>query len=98
MWCISWKATYLSAENKLTVSRRSVKEGCRLQRHRNGSARGTQPGQSDLDESANRGFGRQTAGCREGVEAVACELVGRDITPDVTGLCGLCQQISDQLD
>jgi hypothetical protein len=30
------------------------------------------------------------------VEAVARELVRRDIIPDVAGLCGLGQQISDQ--
>ncbi len=43
---ISWNATSPSAEDRLTVSQRSVQEGCRLQRHRNESARGVQPSQS----------------------------------------------------
>ena len=72
-------------------------EGFRLQRHRNESARGAQPSQSDGDESADRGFGRQTASCCEGVEAVARELVRRDIIPNVAGLCGLDQQVSDHV-
>jgi hypothetical protein len=35
-------------------------------------------------------------GC-ESVEAVARELVRRDIVPDVAGLCGLAQQVSDHV-
>ncbi len=53
--------------------------------------RGAQPSQSDRNESADRGFGRQTASCCEGVEAVARKLLRRDITPNVAGLCGLGQ-------
>ncbi len=34
-----------------------------------------QPSQNDRDELADRGLGRQAAGCCEGVEAVARELV-----------------------
>lgn len=52
-----------SAEDRLTVSQRSVEEGFRLQRHRNESALGVQPSQSDRDEPADRGLGRQAAGC-----------------------------------
>ena len=72
-------------------------EGFRLQRHRNESVRGAQPSQSDDDESADRGFGRQTASCCEGVEAVARELVSRDIIPNVADLCSLDQQVSDHV-
>jgi hypothetical protein len=70
-----------------------------LRFHRqNESARGAQPGQSDRDEPADRGLGRQAAGCCEGVEAVARELLRRDIVPDVAGLGGVAQQVSDQVD
>ena len=31
------------------------------------------------------------------MEAVAREFVGRDIVPEVAGLCGLGQQVSDQV-
>ena len=31
------------------------------------------------------------------MEGVAGKLVGRDIVPDVTGLCGLGQQVSDEV-
>ncbi len=62
------------------------------------SARGAQPSQSDRDEPADRGLGRQAAGCCEGVEAVARKLVRRDIIPEVAGLCDLGQQVSDQVD
>ena len=55
---ISWNAPSPSAEDRLTVSQRSVQKDCRLQRHRNESVRGAQPSQSDRDESADRGFGR----------------------------------------
>ncbi len=74
----------------------SVEVGFRLQRHQNESARGAQPSQSDRDEPADRGLGRQAAGCCEGVEAVARKLVSRDIIPDVPGLDALGQQVSDQ--
>ena len=58
---------------------------------------GAQSSQSDHDESSYRGLGRQAAGCCEGVEAVARKLLRRDIIPDVAGLCGLGQQISDDV-
>src|SRR5215207_5546118 len=61
------------------------------------SVRGTQPGQGDLDEPADRGLGRQAAGCCEGVEAVARKLLGRDIVPDVARIRGLGQQVSDDV-
>ena len=90
-------ATSPSAEDRLTVSQRSVEEGFRHQLNQNESARGTQPSQSDRDEPADRGLGRQAAGCCEGVEAVARKLVRRDIIPDVASLCGLGQQASDHV-
>ena len=58
------------------------------------SSAGAQPSQSDYYKPANRGFGRHVAGCCEGVEAVARELVRRDIVPEVAGLCDLGQQAS----
>ena len=59
--------------------------------------RGAQPSQSDRDKSADRGFGRQTASCCEGAETVARKLARHDITLGVAGLCGLGQQISDEV-
>ena len=58
---------------------------------------GAQPGQSDRDESADRGLGRQAAGCREGVEAVARKLLRCDIGPDGADLSGLGQHISEHV-
>lgn len=66
-------------------------------RDQNESARRTQPIQSDRHEPTDSGLGVLPAGSREGVEAVACELVRRHIIPDVAGLCGLGQQVSDHL-
>jgi hypothetical protein len=59
--------------------------------------RRAQPGQSDRDESADCGFGRQAASCGEGIETVIRELLGRDIVSDVAGLCALGQQVSDDV-
>ena len=56
---------------------------------------GVQPGQNDGDEPADRSLGRQVAGCCEGVQAVARKLVGRDIDPNVAGLGGPDQKVSD---
>ena len=58
---------------------------------------GAQPGQSDRDEPADRGLGRQAARRRECMEAVAGKLVGRDILPNGAGLRGFGQQVSDQV-
>jgi hypothetical protein len=68
-----------------------------FERHRNGSARAAQARQSDLDEPVDRGLGRQAAGGREGVEAVARKLLRRDIIPDLAGPCALDQQVSNQV-
>ena len=65
--------------------------------HQNKSPWGAQPSQRDRDEPADRGLGRQVAGCCEGVETVARELVRRHIVPEVAGLCGLDQQVSDHV-
>jgi len=51
----------------------------------------------DRDESADRGLGAQGAGRCQSVEAVARELVGRNIIPDAAGLSGFGQQFSDHL-
>src|SRR3990172_2437620 len=61
------------------------------------SGAGVQPSQSDGDKPADRGLGRQAAGCCEGVEAVARELVGRDIVADAPCLCRFGQQVSDHV-
>src|SRR5918998_6494861 len=61
------------------------------------SVRWAQPGQGDRDEPADRGLGRQAAGCCEGVEAVARKLLGSDVIPDVARIRGLGQQVSDDL-
>src|SRR5918994_2211527 len=61
------------------------------------SVRWAQPGQGDRDEPADRCLGRQATGCCEGVEAVARKLLGRDVIPDVARICGLPQQVSDDL-
>src|SRR5215207_1022798 len=97
VWYISLNATSPSAHDRLTVSQPSIEEGCRLQRHRNASVRGAQPSQSDRDESAYRGFGRQAASCCEGIETVVRKLLRRDITPEVAGLGALGQQVADNV-
>src|SRR5688572_9336248 len=61
------------------------------------TTRRTQPSQGDRDEPADRGLRRQAAGRREGVEAVARELVRRDVVPETAGPCALGHQVSDQL-
>ncbi len=58
---------------------------------------GVQPSQSDRDEPTDRGLGRQAAGCCEGVKAITCKLVRRDIIPDAAGLCPCSQQCSDHV-
>jgi len=60
------------------------------------SAWRTQPGKRDSDEAAGRGLRRQASGRREGVEAVARELVGSDVVPDVAGPCALGEQIPEK--
>src|SRR5438445_459882 len=57
------------------------------------SARRAQPSQGDRDEPADRGLGRQAARCAQSVEAVARELVLRDIVAEDAGGCGLGQQV-----
>jgi hypothetical protein len=44
-----------------------------------------------------RGLGRQAAGRREGVETVGCELIWRDVVPDVAGFCTLGEQVADEI-
>lgn len=52
-----------------------------------------QPSQNDRDEPADRGFGRQAAGRRQGAEAVAHELIGCDVIPDIAALRCIGQQV-----
>ncbi len=72
-------------------------EACGTSGSELGSALGADPGQSNGDEPVDCGFGREGTGCREGVEAVARELVRRNVISDVTGLCALDQQISNEV-
>ena len=65
-------------------------------RRRVGSAARAQSSQRDCDEPAYCGRRREAAGCREGVEAVARELVGRDVVPHFPGLGALDDEVSDQ--
>ena len=46
----------------------------------------------------DRGLGWLAAGCCEGVQAVARELLRRDIIPNVAAFCALGQEVSDQVD
>ena len=61
------------------------------------SARRAQPRQSDPDKPEDRSLGRQATGCTEGVDAVAGELVRRDVIPEVAGHGNLGQQVLDQV-
>lgn len=61
------------------------------------SAPRAQPIQSDRHQPTNGGLRALRAGSREGVQAIAGELVSRHIVPHVAGLCGLCQQLPDHL-
>ncbi len=61
------------------------------------SPRRAQPCKGDGDEPANGGFGRHASGCREGVQAVAGKLVGRDIISQVAGRYALDEQVPDEI-
>src|SRR6266496_2067342 len=60
-------------------------------------AGGAQTNQSNHDEPADGGLGPQATRSCEGVEAVARELVRRDIIAEVPGFCPLDQQVSDEI-
>jgi len=91
--CKEWGSPYVPlgalAAVTFQASRRS--SGGRLPdttpRFRGGSC--AQPSQGDHDEPADRGLRRQAAGCCEGMEAVARELVRRDVIAEVAHLCAL---------
>jgi hypothetical protein len=55
------------------------------------------PCQGNPDEPADRSFGRQAAGRREGEEAKAGKLRRRDIIPDIASLCALAEQPADEI-
>src|SRR5260370_18310235 len=101
MLCIpgrSWRRSRLLAGTSRHWTARSGRSpGSRPRRHRGKSARGAQPGQGDEDEPSDRSLRRQVAGGGEGVQAVASELVWRDIAPDVTGFYGPGQQVPDEV-
>ena len=61
------------------------------------SALRAQPIQSDCHQPTNGGLRALSAGAREGVEAVAGELIRRHIVPEIAGLCGLDEQLPDHL-
>ncbi len=61
------------------------------------SPRRAQPCKGDGDEPANGGFGRHASGGREGMEAVAGKLVGRDIISQVAGRYALDEQVPDEI-
>ena len=60
------------------------------------SGPGLQPRQGYRHQPANRGLGRQAARGCQGVEAVACELVRRDIISDFAVSRRLVQEIAHQ--
>jgi hypothetical protein len=49
------------------------------------SARGTQPSQNDLDETADGGLRGEAGGCRDGMEAVARKLVRSGVIAELAG-------------
>src|SRR5262249_51200460 len=57
----------------------------------------TQPSQRDHDEPANGRPGGHADGRCEGVKAIARQLAGRDIAPDLPGLHAFGQQRTDQI-
>src|SRR5262245_66484234 len=57
----------------------------------------TQPSQRDHYERANGRPGGQADGRCEGVKAIARQLAGRDIVPDLPGLHAFAQQLPDQI-
>lgn len=59
--------------------------------------RGAQPRQSDRNKLTDCGLGRQAAGCREGVEGIACQFIRRYIIPEVISSCALDQQVPDEV-
>jgi len=60
------------------------------------SARGAKAGHGDRDKPADRSLGRQTAGCGQGVEAVAGKLTRRHVILQAAGLRALGQQAADE--
>ena len=57
------------------------RESIRLYQRRAGSSPKAHSSQSEPHEPVDRGFGRQSAGCQEGVDTLARELVGWDMNP-----------------
>lgn len=62
-----------------------------------GSRTGTEPRQRDPDEATDCSFGREASGGCEGVKAVARELEGRRVAPDLAGPCTLGQKVLDDV-
>ena len=59
--------------------------------------RGLQARQDDGHQPLDRGLGGQPASCRDGVQAVAGQLLRRDIIADLTAGCALAQQVPDEV-
>ena len=62
-----------------------------------GAARRAQPGHGDGEEPADRRLGRQAPGGGEGVQAVAGQLAGCDVGPDLARLGARGEQVGDQV-
>ena len=75
----------------------SVSDGVQGQVELRRSAWRAQSGQCHANEPANCRLGAQAAGCFQGVKAVARELVGRDILPDVAARRTLGDQLPDEV-
>ncbi len=58
---------------------------------------GAEPIQNDGDKPVDGSLGWQGAGCRKRVQAVACQLIRRDVIADLAGPGGLDQQALDQV-
>src|SRR6266540_6463262 len=85
-----------SVEESMRLNR-EMNSGLRLRRNRDESAGRAQAGQGDRYKATDRGRRTVAAGSRQCVDAVACELVGRHIVPDVAGPCRLGEQVSDHV-
>jgi hypothetical protein len=79
------------------TSRSSVAPAWQLQRLRKELARGLYASQDDRDQPVDRGLGGQAASGGDGMEAVARELLRRDIITDLAAGGALAQQVPDEV-
>jgi hypothetical protein len=59
--------------------------------------RRTQAVERDGDQPSDGGSGRQRAGGRDRVQAVGRQLAGSDVVAEVAGVCGLGEQLAEEL-